>query len=557
VNARHPSGGRRTLVARRRAPIVLLVLLASLVVLAGASAAGEAPANTSPPFVNGVAQEGQTLTLQGGSWSGTSPILLTYQWKLCHSDGSNCTSITGAQSQTFTVQADDVGGTVRALVTANNSGGTSTALSDPSAVVSGVNAPTPTSMPSISGTAQEGSSLGTANGSWSGSGTISFQYRWERCDTHGSACGPIAGATTSAYTLGSSDVGRTVRAEVTGTNSSGSTTVASTQSAVVAALGKAPANTSQPTLGGTFSQGSIVWINQGSWSGTSTIAYSYVWQRCDGNGNNCGSVTGPGGPKYTLTRDDVGHRMRGLVTASNSLGSATAATAVSGVVGSSRVPVNTGLPQITGTTSVGQRLTAAVGSWSGAAPLHYFFQWALSNSKGGYDPISGAVAQTFVPTSADVGHVLYVQIKAQNSYGAAFATSKPSGSISSVPTPPGVIPVGSVSLPNRLVVAKVSFSPSILRTRNAFSMRVIVKDSNGHPVQGAAVYALGLPYGWVKSGSKTQTGPTGVATLTVVPSIRLPIGHDHALVMFVRASKPGGSALAGVSTRRLVQVHIK
>ena len=37
------------------------------------------------------------------------------------------------------------------------------------------------------------------------------------------------------------------------------------------------------------------------------------------------------------------------------------------------------------------------------------------------------------------------------------------------------------------------------------------------------------------------------------PTYRLPLKRS-AVVMFVRARKPGGSLLAGVSTRRLVQV---
>ena len=76
----------------------------------------------------------------------------------------------------------------------------------------------------------------------------------------------------------------------------------------------------------------------------------------------------------------------------------------------------------------------------------------------------------------------------------------------------------------------------------------MVTDSQGHPVQGALVYQVGLPYGWVKGSQEEATGADGSVTLTVAPTARLPVGGKNALVMFVRARKPGGSLLAGVST---------
>ncbi len=557
MNSRHRRGVARLFGAHRSAPILVLLLLGSLVMMAGAGAATGAPSNASPPVVTGVAQEGRTLTLQSGTWSGANPILFDYQWRRCDSTGASCTAIAGATSQTYTLTTADVGATIRALVTATNAEGSGTALSDPTAVVSGAGAPYPTTAPAISGNARQGSTLSASNGSWSGSGSLSYRYQWQRCNASGSGCSAIDGATSSSHQLVAADVGATVRVEVTATNSSGSTSSFSGSSAVIAAPGSAPANTSAPTLSGTLLEGSAVSVNQGGWSGTAPISYGYGWQRCDASGNNCAGISGATGSSYTLVRSDVGDRVRGVVTASNGAGSTTAYTALGGIVGSQREPVSTALPSIGGSAAVGQKLTATVGTWSGATPIRYYFQWARSNAKGGFDPIPAATAQTYSPTAADLGHELFVQVKAQNAYGPAWANSKPTSAIQGTAPAPGVVSVDSVALPDRLVVSKVAFAPTILRTRAAFGLRVTVKDSSGHLVQGAKVYALGLPYSWVKAGAEQQTGADGTAMLTVAPSARLPVGHRHALVMFVRARKPGGSALAGVSVRRLVEVHIR
>ena len=47
-----------------------------------------------------VINEGQTLTVSNGSWTG-SPSSFAYQWQDCDSAGNTCTTITGATSSTL------------------------------------------------------------------------------------------------------------------------------------------------------------------------------------------------------------------------------------------------------------------------------------------------------------------------------------------------------------------------------------------------------------------------------------------------------------------------
>ena len=94
--------------------------------------------------------------------------------------------------------------------------------------------PANTALPVISGTAQQGSTLTTSNGSWTSSPT-SYAYQWQRCDSTGSNCSTVSGSTSGSYNLTSADVGHTLRSVVTATNPGGTTSATSKQTGTVAA----------------------------------------------------------------------------------------------------------------------------------------------------------------------------------------------------------------------------------------------------------------------------------------------------------------------------------
>jgi hypothetical protein len=92
------------------------------------------PGNTSPPTISGTAAEGKTLSGNNGSWS-HNPTSYAYAWLRCDRNGNNCATISGAQGSKYGLTSADVGNTVRFVVTASNSEGSSTATSVPTAVV--------------------------------------------------------------------------------------------------------------------------------------------------------------------------------------------------------------------------------------------------------------------------------------------------------------------------------------------------------------------------------------------------------------------------------------
>jgi hypothetical protein len=111
-------------------------------------------------------------------------------------------------------------------VTASNVAGSAQAASDNTAPVK-VSAPANTTAPSISGTMLEGQTLTAGNGTWTGTAPIDYAYQWRHCNSDGSGCASVAGATSSTYVLSTYDSGATLDVLVTATNTAGSTLVRS------------------------------------------------------------------------------------------------------------------------------------------------------------------------------------------------------------------------------------------------------------------------------------------------------------------------------------------
>ena len=102
-----------------------------------------APANTSPPTIGGLAQEGQEVTADPGVWSGTQPITFGYQWLRCDASGTGCVAIAGATTASYAIAAADVDSALRVAVTGTNSAGASTATSAATAAVASAAPPPP------------------------------------------------------------------------------------------------------------------------------------------------------------------------------------------------------------------------------------------------------------------------------------------------------------------------------------------------------------------------------------------------------------------------------
>ena len=113
-------------------------------------------------------------------------------------------------------------GTVTPIDAATNTPGTPIPIGSASQGVAITPAPAPvnTIAPSISGTAQQRQTLTASHGSWTGN-PIGYADRWQDCDSAGSSCSDISGATGQTYTLTGADVGHTIEVVETATNARG------------------------------------------------------------------------------------------------------------------------------------------------------------------------------------------------------------------------------------------------------------------------------------------------------------------------------------------------
>ena len=110
--------------------------------------------NLRAPSVTGTTREGRTLSASAGQWVG-APTSIRYQWRSCDYTGGGCTNIARATANTLLLTHADVGRSLYVVVTAANDGGSATAISAFTSVVSAA----PAAVPHLSALKLSSSSL--------------------------------------------------------------------------------------------------------------------------------------------------------------------------------------------------------------------------------------------------------------------------------------------------------------------------------------------------------------------------------------------------------------
>ncbi|HEY4450884.1 MAG TPA: hypothetical protein VGN13_04730 [Solirubrobacteraceae bacterium] len=387
------------------------------------------PVNTSAPTIAGSLQEGQTLTAQTGTWGGTGPLSFSYQWQRCAPLGGGCQDIAGATGPTYELEAGDLTSKLVVVVSAVSAYGSAAASSNETGAVEAI-LPSNTLLPSITGVLQDGNLLTVGTGSWSGSGPITYSFRWQLCNSLGLGCLDISGAKGASLALNAGDIGGTLDVVVTATNAAGSTSVTTPVTGLIAGI--LPVNSVLPSIGGLLQDGQLLSVGSGSWSGSEPISFSYQWQLCNALGEACADIAKANSSSLSLGALDIGKTLDVVVTATNAAGSSSVTSSLTGLI-AGLLPANTALPSIGGLLQDGQLLSVGSGSWSGSEPISYSYQWQLCNALGeACADIAKASGPSLSLGALDIGKTLDVVVTATNVAGSSSVTTPVTGLISGI-----------------------------------------------------------------------------------------------------------------------------
>lgn len=177
-----------------------------------------------------------------------------------------------------------------------------------------------------------------------------------------------------------------------------------------------PANTIAPALTGTATVGSVLTVDDGTWTGNPLPTFAYRWF-ADGV-----MIPGAFAATYTIAPEQAGAVITAKVFGSSQVGSAVAESNATAAV--TMAPQNDALPVITGTAQEGEELTTTDGEWTASPVATYAYAWQRSGT-----PIAAATGATYTLVADDVGEVITVKVTATNSAGATVAESDPTDAV--------------------------------------------------------------------------------------------------------------------------------
>ena len=377
---------------------------------------------TGAPTITGTAQVDETLTaVTTGIMDadGVTSVSYTYQW--IRVDGTEA-DISGATSSTYTLVTADLGTTIKVTVSftddASNPEMRTSAATATVVAATATNTPA-TGAPTITGRAKVGETLTAVTtgimDDADGLTSPTYTYQWIRVD---GTEADIAGATSSTYTPGDDDLGKTLKVRVSFTDdASNPETLTSAATATVVAK-NTPA-TGAATITGTARVGeTLTAVTTGimdETEGLDNVSYMYQWIRVDGTEAD---IAGATSSTYRPVDADLGTTLKVRVRFEDDDGNPEMLTsAATAVVVAANTPA-TGVPTITGTARVDETLTAVITGImdaDGYQLTSVTYQWIRVD--GTEADIAGATSSTYTLVADDEGTTIKVRVRFEDDDG--------------------------------------------------------------------------------------------------------------------------------------------
>jgi hypothetical protein len=165
-------------------------------------------------------------------------------------------------------------------------------------------------------------------------------------------------------------------------------------------------------------------------------------------------------------------------------------------------PTNSSSPTISGTTTNGQTLTGARGSWSGYPTPTYSYQWKrASSASGSYSNISNATSLTYTLTDNDINQYIKFAVTATNTSGSTTELSAATAQIAdmfrptttttttTLPTVNIVIsaPVTTVAVGQASIATVVSTSSTVPKVAQNAAIATTTTTTTTNPVSQTTV----------------------------------------------------------------------
>jgi hypothetical protein len=361
----------------------------------------------SVPIVSGsisltsVNTVGQTIAVASNTTHTFSRVVnVTYQWQ--KATGGSYSNISGATSNSYTIQSSDDGATLQLVTSYNNSGGSATITATSIAVVYA--APV-IGGASFSGGTTFGSTESATATSVSGSAT-SLTYTWYRASTQAGTYSAISGATSGTYLTTTSDVNQWIKVTITISNDGGSANATSSPAQITGIQLNTPNSPTASAKSGSTTAITVSYTTVANATSYTVRVYkSGVQVGSDytnfSSGSNISGLTA--NTAYTVTTLAIGD-------GTNYLNSNESSAATVTTNGSAATPSITSQPQ-SATKNTGQSVTFSVtATVTDSGTVSY--QW----NKGG-TAISGATSSSYSIASvgsSDAGNYTVIVTNTSN-----------------------------------------------------------------------------------------------------------------------------------------------